>query len=548
MFKTHTPFSPIFMVVTVALLFPIAAQAVEQPAAPERPPMPAATGATATFPIRGFELKGDMPLSSDETTRILAPFIRADGNLETLQKAGAALEAALKERGYALHRVGLPPQEVGNKVTFNVIKFVIGKVKIEGQGAFTDANIRASVPEVKEGEAPNFRILAVQTAIANESPAKQIQVSLKESEEAEKIDVKLLMKAGDPVSFAASWANTGSAASGTDRLSLIASHANLFDQDHQLSAAYTTSLERADNVKQLGLNYKIPLYVYGGVVGASYTNSNVVGDNGSFKTTGAGQTYGVNYSYYLPPAGGRRTYLTVGLDEKIFNATAISGQVRPVTQPESITSRPITLGYTAKVEADAAAWGYNAELAFNVPGGSGTSLNDYQFAASGVRDPRISTVNWSVLRGGVNYLGDFNGGWLWTAKAQFQYSADGLISGEQFGLGGASSVRGVEERVMSGDSGLLGTLEVTSKEFYPGLRGVGFLDAGSLTSNNNAAIASNQLASVGLGLRYNTGKISVSTDWAQVITAADPLTPTPQGSHPPQTGDGKLHVNLTARF
>jgi hypothetical protein len=34
-----------------------------------------------------------------------------DATIETLQKATAALEEALKERGFGLHRVVLPPQE-----------------------------------------------------------------------------------------------------------------------------------------------------------------------------------------------------------------------------------------------------------------------------------------------------------------------------------------------------------------------------------------------------------------------------------------------------
>ena len=129
--------------------------------------LPAATGASTQFPILGFQLSGEVPLQPEESARVLAPFIRADGTLESLQKAGAALEEAFKAKGFALHRVTLPPQEVGNKVTFNVIKFVIGKVTIENPGTFSEANIRASVPELQEGEAPNFHTLAVQTAIAN---------------------------------------------------------------------------------------------------------------------------------------------------------------------------------------------------------------------------------------------------------------------------------------------------------------------------------------------------------------------------------------------
>src|SRR6188768_1431977 len=74
--------------------------------------MPEATGASTTFRISGFELTGDIPLEPNETSRVLAPFIGPNGTLETLQKASAALETALKAKGYALHRVSLPAQEL----------------------------------------------------------------------------------------------------------------------------------------------------------------------------------------------------------------------------------------------------------------------------------------------------------------------------------------------------------------------------------------------------------------------------------------------------
>ena len=129
--------------------------------------------ATPSFRIRGFELTGDIPLPAEETTRILAPFISNQATIDTLQKASAALENALKERGFALHRVSLPPQEVGDKVTLTIVKFVIGKVTVEGAKFNSEQNIRRSVPELQEGEAPSFKRLAVQTAIANENPNKR---------------------------------------------------------------------------------------------------------------------------------------------------------------------------------------------------------------------------------------------------------------------------------------------------------------------------------------------------------------------------------------
>ena len=505
--------------------------------------MPEATGATARFPISGFEIHGESPLSQEESSRVLSPFIGPDGTLVTLQKATAALEAELKAKGFALLRVSLPPQEVGDKVTLQVVKFVIGKVTVEGQSQYSEANIRASVPELREGQAPNFRLLAVQTAIANESQGKQLQVSLKESEEADKIDARLLVSESHPLHFSGSLSNTGSESTGQDRLSLIASHSNLFDLDHQFSLAYTTSLERIKDVTQLGVNYRIPLDRQGGVIGLAYTSSDVVGSFGTFNSTGAGQTLGVNYSQYLEPDGGRRSHVTVALDQKLFNASMVNGVVVPGQLERG--SRPLTLGYTVRVESDTSVWGYNADLAVNLPGSSGNNLAAYQS-----EDIRISNEYWKLIRGGANYLSSFASDWTWGIRGQFQYSADALITGEQFGLGGSSSVRGTGERAIAGDSGLFASLEVTSPELTPGLRGIGFLDVGWLRNNNPDAGTNkpgdDRLFSVGLGLRYVSGSYAVTADWGRLITGS--VLPMTSGARIPQSGDQKLHVSLTASF
>ena len=506
-------------------------------------PLPAMSApGKPVFPIRGFDITGDNPLSGSETTRVLAPFLRADGSMEMLQQASAALETALKQQGYALHRVVLPPQSVGDAVQLLIVKFVVGRITVEGLKNYGEGNIRASLPELKEGSAPNFRTLAVQTAIANESQGKQVQIALKEAEGADQIDARIVVSEARPWSFAASLANTGARTTGRDRLTFSGSHSNLFDLDHQFTGAYTTSIERPSDVRQYGANYRVPLYRLGAVLGASYTRSTVVGDFGALKSTGAGQTMGVNYSHYLPPNGGYRSYVTLGLDDKRFDITEIAGIAVPGQQVRR--SRPLTLGYTARVESDTAAWGYNTELVANTAGGSGNSLSAYQS-----EDPRIGTAAFRVLRANANYLSSFAGGWLWAVRGQVQFSTDALISGEQFGLGGAGSIRGTSERPISGDKGVLAVLEVSTPAVAPGLRLVGFVDAGWLRNNNPNASnkpASDQLASVGLGLRYATGLLGVSAEWGRIVTGsvlANTANPTL-----PKAGDNKFHLNLTARF
>jgi hemolysin activation/secretion protein len=303
-------------------------------------------------------------------------------------------------------------------------------------------------------------------------------------------------------------------------------------------------LERAQNVKQLGLNYRIPFYAQGGVMGLSYTSSDVVGSFGSFNSSGAGETFGVNYNLYLPPLGGRRSYLSLALDEKLFNISKINGVEVPGQMQRG--SRPLTLGYTARVESDKAVWGYNADIAANLPGSTGNTLVAYQ-----TEDGRIQTVDWSVVHLGANYLASMESGWLWSARGQLQYSGSALISGEQFGLGGAASVRGTGERILSGDSGVSITLEMTTPELFRGVRLLGFVDGGWLGSNNTLAStsskgASDQLASAGLGLRYSLGWLNLSADWGHVVTGAN--IPVNGGALIPKAGDEKLHLNLTARF
>jgi hemolysin activation/secretion protein len=520
------------LTIAISAALPALAQQSQPPAAQSVP--------SPVFAIKGFQVTGDNPLDDGETSRVLAPFLRADATIETLQKATAALEGALREKGFGLHRVALPPQEVGDRVTLNVVKFTISRVTMEPLTIYNEANIRQSIPELKEGQTPNFKVLAVQTAIANENPNKQIQVGIKEADEPDKIDATVTVKESRPWTFGASLSNAGSESSGRDRFTISGGHTNLFNRDHSFVGAYTTSLQRMSDVKQLGLSYKVPLYALGGVVGANYTRSDVVGNFGSFTSTGAGHTFGLNYTHYLPPDGGRRNYLSIALDDKLFRGAVINDQTIGVDR----RSRPITLGYSTRTETDTAVWGYNVDFAFNTGGGHGNDLESYR-----AEDPNIETTRWKALRGGASYSGSLRGNWIWSVRGQYQYSPDALISGEQFGLGGLGSVRGTSiERPISGDKGLSASLELTTPELMPGLRALGFIDAGWLGNNNAAAPkpSSDHLASAGLGLRYGKGPYALSMDYGYIFTGSK--VPLSFNSASPQRGDDRFYINFSVRF
>jgi len=513
------------------------------PAVPAaNPPMPASIP-PPTFAIKGFTVSGENPLGDSETQRVLSPFVRNDASLETLQQAASALENELRVKGYGLHRVSLPPQEVGQAVRLEIVKFTIGRIDIEGRTIYSEANIRRTLPELQVGGTPNFSRLAIETAIANENPNKQIQVGLKESDDIDKIDATIAVKEQKPWNIGLGLSNYGTKNSGHDRFTVTASHSNLFDMDHQFVGAYTTSLEKLSDVKQFGLTYKIPLYAMGGVVALNATKSDVVGNFGSFSSTGAGYTLGASYTHYLAPEGGRRSYVSFALDDKLFKATEIDRTPIPGTTDRR--SVPITVGYTSRTETNTYVFGYDAAISMNTGLGNNDDLASYQ-----TEDPRVDTVHWKALRGNISYVTPFAKDWLFTARGSWQVSPDVLISGEQFGLGGLGSVRGTEiDRPITGDSGLSATVEAMTPEVMPGLRFVGFVDGGMLwnrKANGVSKLSSDHLMSAGLGLRYTKEPVSVSFDYGRIIVGSR-IAPA-ANSAAPQKNEDRFYVNLQVRF
>jgi hemolysin activation/secretion protein len=507
----------------------------------------AKTTTTPSFAIRGFNIKGDNPLSSAQASQVLAPFLRSDATIDTLQKATAALETALRDAGFGLHKVALPPQEVGDTVTLEIVKFTIGRVVVTGNQHFTEANIRASLPELNEGASPNFKRLAVQTALANDNSSKQLTVALKESAEADKIDATVQVRDSRPWFAAVTLSNNGNESSGRDRFTVSGGHNNLWNSDHQAVLAYTTSLERPSDVRQWGLNYKIPFYNWRGTLGLSATKSDVLGTFGTFTSTGVGQTRGLNYTIANEPEGGRRSYLGFSLDDRVFGAALING----ISVGVDRRSRPVGVSYSVRNESDASVWSYNIEVAANLSSGSGNNVTAYRSEYSNpITGQGISSQAFRIVRASQQYSSHLGKSWLWSLRSQAQWVNTALISGEQMGLGGVGSLRGAPDRAISGDGGVQGSLEITSPELIKGLRFTGFLDAGLLknySADGQRRVSSDSLASLGLGLRYgHESGISLSADYGRLLTSSK--LPLATNSSAPQKGDDKLHLTMSVRF
>lgn len=496
----------------------------------------AAPPAEASFTVSGYTVEGDNPLGEADTQAALAPFVGEHHGIERLQQAASAVEALLRQRGYGFYRVVLPPQDIGGVIRLRMFQFTVGAIEVKGNQFFSNDNILRSLPQLATGTSPNTNALARDLALANENPSKRANVTFKQGKAEDTVDARVDVEDSRTVSGFVLLNNSGTSQTGNGRLTLGASHANLFDKDQQATFTYTTSPTEPGKVHQWGGYYRAPLYSLGTMVSAYYTTSSVSSGvvANTINVTGRGDFAGVAANYYFAPQGDYRAYLTVGLDDKHFRNDKITTLAGAALFPNYRT-RPLTVSYTGRFQKQWGQWGYNLEFAHNLSSGGGNNDTAYLANRAG------ASTSWNAMRYGADVAVPLPAQWLFMGRIRGQGSGDSLVPGEQFGIGGALSVRGLPERVLSGDSGYWGNLEAWAPALAENVRMLVFYDFGEIRRHNDAVMPSASVTSFGLGVRWNVGKqLAASLDLGHVLSG--------RGKLPAGTSRDRAHLNVSYQF
>jgi hemolysin activation/secretion protein len=510
---------------------------------------------TVRFSVQRFEVTGENPLSAEATQSVLAPYLGEHAGVEGLLSAARALEDAIQREGVSFHRVVLRPQQLkSGVVTLAVVVYAVSKVTVRGNKYFSEENIRRSLPGLREGGTPNTRRLARSLSVANEHPAKEVTLTFKDSETTPNaLDADVRVKDSKPWQVFGALSNTGTAVTGPWRLTLGASHGNLFGLDHAGVVSYTTSPGHASQVQQYGGSYYAPVYPLGGALSAYYVSSDVAtGQVANQDLSGRGQFAGLRYSHTLLRRGRLSHKLSVGVDDKlfendlVFGATNLCSDPLPFPRPcADVRSRPLTLQYAGTYEAKD--WQANLHVGYvrNIPSGGGNTGETYSINRPG------ADVTWDLLRAGGNLTYPLGRGWAARAIVDGQYANEALIPGEQFGLGGAGSVRGLDERQVTGDDGVRVSLEAWSPPVMGGLQFLGFVDAGRVSLKTPLVAGqslNDRLLSAGVGALWRWREYVIARfDVAYVIegtSQGDALT----AGIKPRDEEVRGHFNLVVRY
>ncbi len=257
-----------------------------------------------TFEVKTFSIEGLLPVDKEIVETYLKPLQNQQYDLKKLQEVSSGLENLIREKGFAFHRVIIPPQTLNTgNVNLKIISFELGEIAVEGNHFFSNANISNSLPALQKNQDLNTNALSESIKVANKHPSKQIQLTFKQSELEDKIDATLNVKEQRPYQFYLIGNNIGSDNSGDYRLTGGAQYSNLWNLDHVVNFSYTTSPDHASDVKQYGANYSLPIYSLKGWLSAYYAYSSVNSGtiaSSDFTVTGSGEMYGLHYQQFLP--------------------------------------------------------------------------------------------------------------------------------------------------------------------------------------------------------------------------------------------------------
>ncbi|MFA9216434.1 MAG: ShlB/FhaC/HecB family hemolysin secretion/activation protein [Sphingomonadaceae bacterium] len=467
----------------------------------------AAAAQAPAFEIQHYAFEGAHVLSESRLQALVAPFVGPQRSMDDVARAVAAVKAAYVAAGYPIVQVYAPEQTVhSGSVLVRVTEGQLVKVELAGLQAYSAANIRASLPPLREGEAPNTAALVAAVLLANDNPAKQLAVNFSAGSSAAEVQARVDVDEDRIRKLGLSLDNAGNSATGRERIGLSYQHANLWDRDHVLSLQLMTSVEQPGKAASLTGGYRIPFYQAGLTLDlvAAYSDnkSDAVSAAGPLFFSGKGVYAGLRLNQALASRGDYRHKLVYGIDYKDFkNSCSIAGIVLDACG--TITDIPLSLAYQGQLAKRTYQWGVGLSYFHNLPGGPHGQAERY-----GTR-PR----SWQALRGSA-YLNLPFADWQWRTTVNGQYSNSALIPAEQFGAGGATSVRGYDERTAAADRGLMANLELYTPELAAtlglarrhSLRALLFYDAAWLRNSDAAALAASHLASVGLGVRYALDK------------------------------------------
>ena len=507
------------------------------------PPEPMKAKKGLSIEVKQFEFVGNTLLSSVKLQELVKSYVGKKLDFNQLQEAVTTVSKAYSDAGWVA-QVYLPKQEINNGIIkIQIVEAVFGKLIIEGDAKRIPKSLVEQFVNKKQQSGSYLNAAEIDAALlmVNEIPGAVVEGGLQQGAKQSETDFRLVIKDGPLYSGDVTVDNTGSRATGAER---IAINGYLFSplKKGDMVMANVFHTQGSNYVR---LSYTQPVGGSGLRMGvnSSLLNFEVISPELlALAIQGESKTVGLEASYPLIRSRSRYLSLLANLDQKDLHNTAAG------VQSSDYRVQVMTVG----------ASGYQLDSYYGGGMNTGSVTLSYgKLNLGGIDSGEDNTLprSYTKLRAALAREQTITPRLSLFASASLQISNDNLDSSEKFFLGGASGVRAYPAAEGGGASGQLISLEARTR-VRPDLMVAPFYDWGSVMVNPNnatgqvgsvAALNSFKLMGVGVYAVYTgLNKTTLKAIWSH-RTLSSPIKNATTGFD----GDGSLVTDrlwLTASY
>ena len=403
------------------------------------------------FLLKKITIIGNESFSGETLHALLADAEGTEQDIEQLGKLAARITQFYQGQGYSLVRAVVPAQTISEgNVTIQVIEAKYGQVNMINDSRVTDGLLEATLAPMQSGTVISDANMYSSLLLLSDIPGLVINSTLSPGAKVGSSDVTLEVKDSDAYSASVSVDQHGDIYTGKERVSGSLSISNLAGHGDTLSMSGMSS---GPSMNFGRVAYDVLLNGKGTHVGASYAGLNYHLGDELLNTRANGSTR-VSSVWVLHP-------LLLSLDNDVsvqlqYDVNQLNDRIDSASMS---TDRTIP-SFTFTLAGD-------KKNTHNLGGFTGWSVRlksgDLHFDDASAANADASSANtagkFEKINFNINHLQNISNRSSVYLNVKGQWANQNLDSSEKLVAGGANAVRAYNSGALSGDTGVVGSIE-----------------------------------------------------------------------------------------
>jgi hemolysin activation/secretion protein len=402
--------------------------------------------------VERFKFTGYTVLSLGTLQSIVAPYEGKELTMAQIKDICLLISREYREQGYLLAWAYVPPQEVRDGVVeIAIVEGKVDRIVVGGNKHYSRDFVSKHLGPLEGQPILSMDSLERALLILNDYPKMHAEATLKPGRDPGTTDIHIQVEDEYPIQYGFDYDNFGTESVSEHRMGFSVDFLNLWYMGHEVSIRAVVGAE-VENLQYGRIEYRMPVGANGFRINAMIGYMNYQATGGLFdviEPNGEGPIYSLSASY--PILKSRETVVTI---EAGFSGRDIQQRVNDFRQSYDHI-RSIFAGASLDLSDHLAGRTVlSAQMRYGLGEFMGGTMEDDEPSRPGASN-EFSKFYASVMR-----IQRIVSGLFVIVKGTGQLTSDPLLASEQFGLGGAESVRGFPSYDYAGDWGYTASIEL----------------------------------------------------------------------------------------